>query len=95
MTKETIDEAYYRQWLAALENIADATGLLDQAEIEQRVEAWRAAYWNTPHGYPVALAGKEAIGAATHNEQEHEHDHDLGRPLAVSPPITNRNSFAL
>jgi nitrile hydratase accessory protein len=46
---------YYRHWLAALERLATAKGLIDPAALLERKEAWAAAYRHTPHGQPVEL----------------------------------------
>jgi nitrile hydratase accessory protein len=47
---------YYHYWLAALERMVTAKGLMDRAELETRKEAWADAYRHTPHGKPVELA---------------------------------------
>jgi nitrile hydratase accessory protein len=46
---------YYRHWLAALERLCAARGLVSVPGLEQRKEAWRRAYLHTPHGQPVVL----------------------------------------
>jgi nitrile hydratase accessory protein len=46
---------YYEFWLAALEKIIAAKGLVSAAEIDATTQAWRDAYLHTPHGQPVAL----------------------------------------
>lgn len=43
------------QWLAALEQLGTAQGLVTAAELDDRVEAWRQAHRRTPHGHPVVL----------------------------------------
>ena len=73
------EEIYYQAVLAALEGLVgekspDTGGLLGD-----RVEAWRRAYLNTPHGHPVSLAA--AAGPALdhepddHEDQDHRHAH--------------------
>ena len=57
---ESHNEAYYRQWLTALERIVGQKGAASPAEIDTRQEAWRQAYLNTPHGAPVELANARA-----------------------------------
>ena len=47
---------YYEYWLAALERLAIAKGLTDQAALLDRKHAWADAYRHTPHGKPVELA---------------------------------------
>jgi nitrile hydratase accessory protein len=53
---ESTHDAYYRQWLGALEQIVVTTGLLASSDTEERAAEWRAAYINTPHGQAVELA---------------------------------------
>lgn len=55
-TGETEHDAYYRNWLGALERIVVGKGLLRTGEAAGRVSEWRAAYANTPHGQAVELA---------------------------------------
>jgi nitrile hydratase accessory protein len=47
---------YYEHWLAALERLVTAKGLIDRAALELRKEAWADAYRHTPHGQPVELS---------------------------------------
>jgi len=66
------EETYYRAVLSAVEQLVgekspDTGGLL-----LDRVEAWRCAYLNTPHGQPVTL---DAAALSSHNGQDHDH-HD-------------------
>ena len=51
-----LGDTYYRHWLAALERLCTARGLVDTQDMQRRAEEWRRAYLNTPHGQPVALA---------------------------------------
>jgi nitrile hydratase accessory protein len=46
---------YYEHWLAALEKIVKAKGLLDPQAMLARKDAWADAYRHTPHGKPVEL----------------------------------------
>ena len=46
---------YYEHWTAALEKLVQAKGLLDEAALIERKEAWADAYRHTPHGKPVEL----------------------------------------
>ena len=46
---------YYEHWLAALEKIVEAKGLLSQIERLDRVDAWDRAAHATPHGKPIEL----------------------------------------
>lgn len=63
------DETYYRAALAALERLVGAKWPETGAALRERVEAWRRAYLNTPHGRPVTLAA-----AAAPVENGHHHD---------------------
>lgn len=46
---------YYEFWLAALEKLAAAKGLVTVAEMLQRKDDWDAAARATPHGKPIEL----------------------------------------
>ena len=46
---------YYDHWLAALEHLVQAKGLLDRAALVERKQAWADAYRHTPHGKPIEL----------------------------------------
>jgi nitrile hydratase accessory protein len=46
---------YYEHWLAALERLTTARGLVEPAEMGERRDAWADAYAHTPHGKPVEL----------------------------------------
>jgi nitrile hydratase accessory protein len=46
---------YYEHWTAALEKLVQAKGLLDEAALTERKEAWADAYRHTPHGQPIEL----------------------------------------
>lgn len=47
---------YYSAALRALERLVAATGSVPPPVLAERVEAWRKAYLNTPHGRPVELS---------------------------------------
>jgi nitrile hydratase accessory protein len=53
---ENSNDAYYRQWLRALEQILVTRCLLAPADIGGRIMEWRSAYINTPHGQAVELS---------------------------------------
>lgn len=75
---ESANDAYYRQWLSALEEIVVQTGILATDAVQQRAELWREAYINTPHGQAVDLL---------HASCPPDHDHATlprGQPIAVS-----------
>ena len=46
---------YYEHWLAALEGLVSARGLLSPGDLALRKAAWAAAFERTPHGRPVEL----------------------------------------
>lgn len=81
----SLNAAYYRNWLAALEALLIERGALTAREVETRTAQWRRAYLRTPHGQPIDLAtgfgGAEdeelGFGSAHHHHyHEHEHHHD-------------------
>lgn len=54
--EEDAGEAYYRQWLAALEDIVAAKGASSPTELQRYQQAWDHAADRTPHGRPIELA---------------------------------------
>ena len=46
---------YYALWLAALERLASAKGLVSLNELQVRKDEWDAAARATPHGKPIEL----------------------------------------
>ena len=48
-------ETYYRHWLAALENICTAKGLVTNLALLHRHHQWDDAARRTPHGQPITL----------------------------------------
>ncbi len=49
---------YYRHWLATLEGLVAKKGLVLDAELSARHEAWAEAAKSTPHGKPIVLPGR-------------------------------------
>ena len=49
-------DAYYRMWVIALERLLMNKAIVFSGDIQNRVNAWRNAYLNTPHGSPVTLS---------------------------------------
>lgn len=47
---------YYAAALAALEGLIAADGRVSPVGFSSRIEQWRRAYLNTPHGKPVELS---------------------------------------
>ena len=54
-----LGDTYYHHWTRALEQVLIKSSLVDDQEIEQRIDAWREAYANTPHGHAVLLSSDE------------------------------------
>ncbi|HEY8359300.1 MAG TPA: nitrile hydratase accessory protein [Ramlibacter sp.] len=52
---EDAADAYYRQWLEALEDIVAAKGASSGAELRRYQNAWDHAADRTPHGQPITL----------------------------------------
>lgn len=48
------EETYYTAALAALEQVSEMARI-EPGDLNNRVEAWRQAYLDTPHGQPVHL----------------------------------------
>lgn len=53
------DRSYYESWLAALEHISEAKGLMGRSERVARIAAWDRAARATPHGRPILLENAE------------------------------------
>jgi nitrile hydratase accessory protein len=51
-----LGQTYYQHWLNALEYIGVEKGLVGREDMRRRIEAWRRAYRQTPHGQPVGLS---------------------------------------
>ena len=54
-----LGDTYYHHWTRALERALIKSSLVDDQEIERRIDAWREAYANTPHGHAVLLSSDE------------------------------------
>lgn len=65
------DETYYRAALEALERLVADRSRETSGSLPERVEAWRRAYLNTPHGKPVTLAA--ATGPVENRQSHHDH----------------------
>jgi nitrile hydratase accessory protein len=46
---------YYEHWLAALEKLAAAKGLVTLGELGRRKDEWEEASRTTPHGKPIEI----------------------------------------
>jgi nitrile hydratase accessory protein len=79
---ESANDAYYRQWLSALEEIVVQAGIVPAEAIAQRAELWRQAYINTPHGQAVDLLHASCPPVHTHVVPPR------GQPVAVSLSVS-------
>ena len=50
------ERPYYESWLAALESLVEAKGVMSGEERLARVDAWDRAAKATPHGQPILLS---------------------------------------
>jgi nitrile hydratase accessory protein len=50
-----LGDTYYLHWLAALERLVAANGLVGTDELARRKDAWAEAAATTPHGQPIEL----------------------------------------
>jgi nitrile hydratase accessory protein len=87
---ERVNDAYYRQWLAALEEIVTLSGLSDRGAMAERADEWRQAYLNTPHGQPIDLANARCSPDHAHN---HAHMPQRG-PVATAPSTSKAWNIA-
>jgi nitrile hydratase accessory protein len=56
---EDAGDAYYRQWLGALEDMAAARGATSPTELVRYQQAWDHAADRTPHGQPIELRAED------------------------------------
>ena len=75
---ETANDAYYRQWTSALEEMVISLGAVAEEEIADREQEWRRAYLNTPHGLPVHLLNATCRPPRPHAQVT------PGKPVTVS-----------
>ena len=86
LAHESVNDAYYRQWVAATEKVLMSLQMADEAEISCRTDEWRQAYLNTPHGMPVTLVRASC-------PPEHVHHQPVHRvPVAISPGTSQIDS---
>ena len=69
------DDLYYRGALAALERLVGSKLPSTAEALDGRIEAWRRAYLDTPHGRPVSLAAGAGGVADTYCPPEYAHRH--------------------
>ena len=53
--KSAPERPYYESWLAALEKLVKAKGVVTEPERLARIDAWDRAAKSTPHGQPIQL----------------------------------------
>lgn len=58
---EDANDAYYRQWLAALEEMVARIGASNPAELARYHAAWDRAADRTPHGQPIELLARDFV----------------------------------
>lgn len=61
---EHADDAYWRQWLATLEQLVAARGAGTATELRRYRDAWDHAADRTPHGQPIELRASDFDRAA-------------------------------
>jgi nitrile hydratase accessory protein len=54
-------ETYYHHWLAALERLVAAKGLIDPQALARTRNAWAHACERTPHGAPIELQAADFV----------------------------------
>jgi nitrile hydratase accessory protein len=64
------EDTYYRSALRALEQLVAERSPEIATRLEVRVEEWRSAYLDTPHGKPVELAGgRQMLSSLRHRDR--------------------------
>ena len=61
---EDAGDAYYRQWLAALEDLVALKGAVSMADLLAYQAAWDRAADRTPHGQPIELQPHDLVPPA-------------------------------
>jgi nitrile hydratase accessory protein len=52
-------ESYYQHWLATLERILAAKGVVDSGALARTRDAWQRVCARTPHGTPIELRAED------------------------------------
>lgn len=89
---ESVEAAYYRRWLLALESLVARNGLASVAEMAQRKEEWRQAYLRTPHGHPVEL--KKLGATELHKRSRSCSPGTAGSDCREPVALPSRNGFS-
>jgi nitrile hydratase accessory protein len=66
------EDTYYRAALSAVIDLVSRRSPETAASLPARVEQWRRAYLNTPHGKPVTLAAADR-DSGSHDHAHHDH----------------------
>jgi len=88
LAEESPNEAYFRQWMQALNSLLLQSGLLSEQEISDYSEHWRRSYFHTAHGSAIEFSKDRAPippGALAHLDHHHHshHHHVEIKPVAV------------
>jgi nitrile hydratase accessory protein len=90
MPGESVNDAYYRQWMSALEKMVASRKLVEEADLLARKQEWHQAYVNTPHGQPILLMNASCPPKHAHDHHHHDHHHAASRrPVAIAAPVSN------
>lgn len=85
---ETSEDAYYRQWAAALTSLLREIGAMNDAEMADTVEHWRRSFLHTEHGKPIVF--RRDLPKPDYDHVEHHHHHkrsEMPPPVSVSAAI--------
>ncbi|MFD1383546.1 nitrile hydratase accessory protein [Rhodanobacter aciditrophus] len=81
---ETPQQAYYRQWLSALESLLDSKGITSEQTRALYKEDWRRSYIVTEHGQPIKF--QKGLPDMPNPHHHHHHSHGVKpKPISVSP----------
>ena len=93
---EDANTAYYRQWLAALEQLLASLGIADSRQIDAAQEDWRRSYLHTEHGKPVQF--RRGLAPVDADIDHHHHHHDHGaihpNPVAICSPKSRQTAHS-
>ncbi|WP_321954158.1 nitrile hydratase accessory protein [Paraburkholderia bannensis] len=92
---ETVDDAYFRQWAMAFENLLIARGITSSSDIDETQEHWFRSYINTPHGNAVKFSRdwpslRENKILSLEANHHNEHHHLRSRPEYIVPISVDR-----
>lgn len=84
---EKSEDAYYRQWEAALSTLLKAKKVANETELRDTAEDWRRSYLHTEHGKPIVFC-RDLPKIDDHHHHHHHHDEgNLKRgPVSISAP---------